>query len=54
MSRTAAGFYLNASNPDYSKHYNMYNFVTEELPKAIESLGLPLVNILLLDAQELH
>jgi S-formylglutathione hydrolase len=38
-----AGFYLNATNPKYSKHFNMYNYVTDELPKIIKSLDLPLV-----------
>lgn len=30
-----AGFYLNATNPDYSKHYNMYDYITLELYKLI-------------------
>jgi len=30
-----AGFYLNATNDPWSKNYNMYNYVCEELPKLI-------------------
>lgn len=32
-----AGFYLNATQSPYSTHYNMYDYVTNELPKLIES-----------------
>ncbi|KAG7099010.1 hypothetical protein E1B28_000894 [Marasmius oreades] len=39
---TGAGFYLNATNPKYSSHYNMYTHVTLELPQVIESAGLPI------------
>jgi len=28
---TGAGFYLNATQEPYAKHYNMYNYVTDEL-----------------------
>jgi len=38
---TGAGFYLNATNPKYSKHYNMLTHVTLELPQVIETAGLP-------------
>ncbi|PSR76697.1 hypothetical protein PHLCEN_2v8294 [Hermanssonia centrifuga] len=37
-----AGFYLNATNPKYAKHYNMLEHVTVELPKVIEAAGLPI------------
>jgi len=37
-----AGFYLNATKPEYSKHYNMLNHVTLELPQVIETAGLPI------------
>jgi len=37
-----AGFYLNATNPKYAKHYNMRTLVTEELPQVIESASLPI------------
>ncbi|KAJ7596851.1 carbohydrate esterase family 1 protein [Mycena floridula] len=37
-----AGFYLDATNPKYSKHYNMYTHVTVELPKVLEEAGLPI------------
>ncbi|KAI0080366.1 carbohydrate esterase family 1 protein [Panus rudis PR-1116 ss-1] len=39
---TGAGFYLNATNPKYSKHYNMLTHVTVELPQVIETAGLPI------------
>ncbi|GJN93261.1 hypothetical protein Rhopal_006308-T1 [Rhodotorula paludigena] len=39
---TAAGFYLNATKDPWSKHYNMYDFVTSELPSFLSSLSLPL------------
>ncbi|KAF8642000.1 hypothetical protein AX16_009722 [Volvariella volvacea WC 439] len=39
---TGAGFYLDATNPKYAKHYNMAAFVTEELPKVIQAAGLPI------------
>jgi len=31
----AAGFYLNASEAPWSRHYHMYDYVTKELPSAI-------------------
>ncbi|KAI0936732.1 hypothetical protein AcV5_004798 [Taiwanofungus camphoratus] len=39
---TGAGFYLNATNPKYSKHYNMLTHVTIELPEVIQAAGLPI------------
>ncbi|PFH54832.1 hypothetical protein AMATHDRAFT_52815 [Amanita thiersii Skay4041] len=39
---TGAGFYLNATNPKYSKHYNMLTHVTIELPQIMEAAGLPI------------
>ncbi|KAG2075099.1 carbohydrate esterase family 1 protein [Suillus decipiens] len=39
---SGAGFYLNATNPKWSKHYNMLNHVTQELPQMLEKAGLPL------------
>jgi S-formylglutathione hydrolase len=39
---TGAGFYLNATNPVYSKHYNMLTHVTLELPQVIEAAGIPI------------
>ncbi|KAG7450703.1 carbohydrate esterase family 1 protein [Guyanagaster necrorhizus] len=39
---TGAGFYINATDPKYSKHYNMYTHVTLELPEIIEAAGLPI------------
>ncbi|MBO1318230.1 S-formylglutathione hydrolase [Acanthopleuribacter pedis] len=33
---SGAGFYLNATNEPWSKHYQMYDYVADELPKIIE------------------
>lgn len=46
-----AGFYLNATNPKYSKHYNMLTHITTELPKVIEEAEIPIVRCLLLMSQ---
>lgn len=43
---TGAGFYINATNPKYSGHYNMYSHVTLELPQVIEAAGIPIVGFL--------
>jgi len=40
---TGAGFYLDATNAAYAKHYNMATFITKELPRVIEAAGLPIV-----------
>lgn len=32
-----AGFYVNASEPPYSSHYRMYDYVVEELPDLLRS-----------------
>lgn len=32
-----AGFYLNATQEPYSKHYHMYDYIVEELPKIINA-----------------
>ncbi|KAK2751616.1 hypothetical protein FQN55_000337 [Onygenales sp. PD_40] len=32
---TGAGFYVNATQAPYDKGYNMYSYVTEELPKTV-------------------
>lgn len=34
---SGAGFYLDATNPPYNKHYRMYSYVTEELREIISS-----------------
>ncbi|KAG2755478.1 hypothetical protein CY34DRAFT_72121 [Suillus luteus UH-Slu-Lm8-n1] len=39
---SGAGFYLNATNTKWSKHYNMLSHVTQELPQVLEKAGLPL------------
>jgi len=31
----AAGFYLNATEAPWSRHYHMYDYVTKELPRAV-------------------
>ena len=40
---TGAGFYLDATKPEYTKHYNMASHITIELPQVIEAAGLPVV-----------
>lgn len=32
-----AGFYLNATQPPFDKHYQMYDYIVKELPEIIES-----------------
>ncbi|MTI15193.1 S-formylglutathione hydrolase [Sansalvadorimonas verongulae] len=32
-----AGFYLNATQPPWSRHYQMYDYVTKELPALVET-----------------
>ncbi|KAM0754093.1 carbohydrate esterase family 1 protein [Meredithblackwellia eburnea MCA 4105] len=39
---TGAGFYLNATSETYAKNYNMYDFVTSELPSVLKEAGFPL------------
>ncbi|GAA5984737.1 hypothetical protein JCM10908_003479 [Rhodotorula pacifica] len=39
---TGAGFYINATKEPWKKHYNMYDFITTELPQLLEKLSLPL------------
>lgn len=34
---SGAGFYINATVDKWSEHYNMYDYVSKELPKIIES-----------------
>jgi S-formylglutathione hydrolase len=34
---SGAGFYLDATNDPYDKNYNMYSYITTELPQLIES-----------------
>jgi len=34
---SGAGFYLDATNNPYDKNYNMYSYITTELPQLIES-----------------
>lgn len=33
---TGAGFYVDATKEGWNKHYNMYSYITDELPKLIE------------------
>ncbi|GAA5972985.1 hypothetical protein JCM11641_000351 [Rhodosporidiobolus odoratus] len=37
---TGAGFYLNATAQPYAKNYNMYKYITEELPELVSSLPI--------------
>jgi S-formylglutathione hydrolase len=37
-----AGFYVNATQAPWSKHYHMYDYVTKELPQVLEHSDLPL------------
>ena len=43
MFLLGAGFYLNATNPKYSTHYNMRTHVTLELPEVLADADLPIV-----------
>lgn len=40
---TGAGFYLDATKPEFKKYYNMATHVTVELPQVIEAAGLSIV-----------
>lgn len=33
----SAGYYLNATNEKYSNHFNMYDYITKELPTIVNS-----------------
>lgn len=37
-----AGFYVNATQPPWNEHYQMYDYVTQELPELLEA-ELPLI-----------
>ncbi len=37
---TGAGFYLNATSEKYKEHYNMYDFITKEIPEKLAELPL--------------
>lgn len=39
-----AGFYVNATQPPWSKHYRMYDYVLNELPSVLAAGDLPLDN----------
>jgi len=39
---TGAGFYLNATNPKYSRHYNMGTHIQLEIPQILETAALPI------------
>jgi len=39
---TGAGFYLDATKPEWSKHYRMATHITVELPQVIEAAGIPI------------
>ena len=40
-----AGFYLNATDPKYRKHYNMYDLIVKELPSVLKEADLGLVSL---------
>ena len=35
---SGAGFYVNATEPKWAKHYKMYDYVTKELPELVGNL----------------
>ena len=35
---SGAGFYVNATESKWSKHYNMYDYVTKELPEFVGAM----------------
>ncbi len=37
-----AGFYVNATQVPWSRHFRMYDYITQELPATVASLSLPL------------
>ncbi|ODN81075.1 S-formylglutathione hydrolase [Cryptococcus amylolentus CBS 6039] len=39
---TGAGFYINATNDKWKKHYNMYDLVVKELPEVLKEADLGL------------
>lgn len=39
---SGAGFYINATKSPWNKNYNMYEFITKELPEVLKSNNLPL------------
>jgi S-formylglutathione hydrolase len=39
---TGAGFYLNATNPKYARHYNMSTHIQLEIPQILETAALPI------------
>eukprot|EP00465_Bigelowiella_longifila_P011432 CAMPEP_0185267520 /NCGR_PEP_ID=MMETSP1359-20130426/34623_1 /TAXON_ID=552665 /ORGANISM="Bigelowiella longifila, Strain CCMP242" /LENGTH=253 /DNA_ID=CAMNT_0027857913 /DNA_START=60 /DNA_END=821 /DNA_ORIENTATION=+ len=39
---SAAGFYVDATEPKWAKHYNMYSYVVSELPELVEE-HLPVI-----------
>ena len=41
---SGAGFYLNATDPKYRKHYNMYDLIVKELPAVLKEADLGLVS----------
>lgn len=40
---SGAGFYVNATQKPWSRHYNMYDYVSKELPALVEA-GLPVTD----------
>jgi S-formylglutathione hydrolase FrmB len=42
--KTGAGFYVDATNPKFARHYNMRTHIQFEIPQVLEVAGLPIVN----------
>eukprot|EP00471_Norrisiella_sphaerica_P004474 CAMPEP_0184486156 /NCGR_PEP_ID=MMETSP0113_2-20130426/7697_1 /TAXON_ID=91329 /ORGANISM="Norrisiella sphaerica, Strain BC52" /LENGTH=279 /DNA_ID=CAMNT_0026867901 /DNA_START=20 /DNA_END=859 /DNA_ORIENTATION=+ len=40
---SSAGFYMDATEPKWRKHYNMYSYITAELPELVRE-GLPVTD----------
>lgn len=44
LTLPGAGFYINATNAKWSKHYNMYDLIVKELPEVLKAANLGLVS----------
>ncbi|KAI6136485.1 carbohydrate esterase family 1 protein [Pisolithus sp. B1] len=42
---TGAGWYVDATHPQWVKHYQMFTHVAQELPQVIEAAGLPVKSL---------
>lgn len=41
-----AGYYLNATQKGWEKHYNMSSLIVDELPRLIQAANLPIVRLI--------